>query len=72
MKLKWMVVMWLVLWFDTGEIIQFYGCMFHASPTCYPRELPHPLHKGLTMVEVFDRHVKAATAIKAKHNVLEK
>ena len=56
---------------ETGEIIQFYGCMFHACPTCYPRELPHPLHKGLTMGEVFDRHVKTANAIKAKHNVLE-
>ena len=56
---------------NTGEIIQFYGCMFHGCTVCYPRDIAHPFHKGLTMGEVFDKTVKTAKILKANHSVLE-
>ena len=31
--------------------------MVHGCTICNPRDLAHPFHKGLTMLEVFDKTV---------------
>ena len=51
------------------EILEFQGCLFHACLVCYCRDIPHPLHKGLTFGEVNEKSNKKINILKESHNV---